>query len=171
MDPSTFGAPQFADVTQPGISTAASSSLPSDTTTDPASLPVLLSLETPRETNYTIGRNEAALAAQQIMANTQNNVVDISSEEAFAWKRWLANVTAVQEIIGAGIVKVFLLRRTVSDNRVLQPIECPWYVFCRSDNSCAYLDPTKKSPQYFQNWIGDDRFHDAVQADSTWLRL
>ena len=79
------------------------------------------------EPQQVIGRNEAHMAMLAITKNC--DVVDITDEAAFQWRRWLQNIVEARELTGCGVRQVFVVH--VHRN------QAPQIFFVREDGTVA----------------------------------
>ncbi len=129
-----------------------------------------LLMETP-----VIGRNEASMACSLIVQECTSlggiNVigaldiaVDITDGQTFAWRRWMHNQIYAHEMIGPGLVKLFVVRWR-HDTRI--QIAC-----CRTDNTYTLKSVSdKKMPETLVDWTNAPIFRSPWVVPRDWMEM
>jgi hypothetical protein len=117
-----------------------------------------------------VGKNEVSMALDVFLnfycrtGAGAVGAVDITSQEAFPWARWLRNVVTNREIIGDGIVRVFAFRETTDSAAEI--------VFCHPNDTCTHVQPRKRIQCERKGcWRSEPVFMHAIVASESWMRL
>ena len=119
-----------------------------------------------------IGRNEAVLAFNEILGpGEKSGAVDITHGLAFDWQRWLGNLSEGRELVGPGVVRVFVCRWGDYDSPII--------AVCRTDDTYATLNPEcqtypsgrrRQSPTVYPSWPTVHMFQAAATVDNSWMQ-